>query len=327
MRRLIYVVVALAFVASSTFLAASASAQEGTPEPAGGMLAELGLSEVNIVATESGFELPEEVTAGTVLLTLENTAPFPMGFSLIQLPEGVSLDDLMPPPAEDGAATPEEGIEATPVGEEALALPDELYEATWAGGVFAFPGETAQAVVTLMEGEWILEVPPDSGLEPQVFTVTGEAEAVDVTVESLQVELDDYQVALPEVIAAGPQVLEVTNVGTEPHEMFIVSTGERLTPEDAEMLIALPEGEEPPEGLPNPEEFMPVGFVSPISQDQTILVELALEPGHYAAVCFIPDREGNEPHAELGMVSVFSIGAEGEEVEPPASPEPADHGH
>jgi plastocyanin len=33
-----------------------------------------------------------------------------------------------------------------------------------------------------------------------------------------------------------------------------------------------------------------------------------LEPGYYVAICFIPDHVSHQPHAALGMVSVFTVG-------------------
>ena len=64
-----------------------------------------------------------------------------------------------------------------------------------------------------------------------------------------------------------------------------------------------------------------MGGVAPISQDQTVLAEFAFEPGTYVAVCFMPDRETGMPHAAKGMYTVFTVGAAGEDVPPPASPE------
>lgn len=306
-----------------------AVAAQGTPAADGGGLGDLGYPEVHIVASESGFEVPEDIQAGTVLITLENRAPFPMGFSLIQLPEGASPADLGPPPGAEAGASPAAGEEAAPEG----MFPPILYESTWAGGAFAFPGAPpAQAVVTLTPGEWLLMTPPEAGLPPQAFTVSGEAgEAPAAPEGAVAVELDNFQIILPEQITAGPQIWEVTNIGDQPHEVFISSSPERLSVEDAEMLLAFmmsPPEATPPPGLPNLEEFVDVGFVAPISGEQTTLVEMNLEPGHYVAVCFLPEKESGDPHALEGMVTVFSIGAEGEEVEPPASPVPDEHsGH
>lgn len=317
----IFVTVGMLFVLLAG--SAGAIAAQGTPAASGGPLSDLGIPEVHISGSATGFEVPADVQAGTVLMTLENTAPFPLGFSLVQLPEGASPADLGPPPGAEAGASPAAGEEAAPEA----GLPPILYEATWAGGVFAEPGTSAQAVVTLAPGEWLLLTPPDAGMPPRSFTVTGEAtetEAVDI--EATAIEMDNFQILLPEQIEAGPQIWEVTNVGDQPHEIFISTTPERLTIEDAETLLRLPEEATPPPGLPSLEEFLPVGFITPLSEDQTTLVELALEPGHYVAVCFLPERESGEPHAFKGMVTVFSVGAEGEEVEPPASPVPEGHG-
>ncbi|HEV2122485.1 MAG TPA: hypothetical protein VGW38_06895 [Chloroflexota bacterium] len=169
--------------------------------------------------------------------------------------------------------------------------------------------------------------PPDVPAPPQPFTVSGEAGDAPATPEgAVSVELDDYQIILPEQIQAGPQIWEVTNIGDEPHELIISKTPERLSAEDALTWVQLPPDATPPPGLPSLEETMPVGFVTPISGEQTTLVEMNLEPGHYVAVCFMPTKDEGVPHAFKGMVTTFSIGAEGEQVEPPASPVPEEHG-
>ncbi len=288
---------------------------QATPAASGGMLAELGYPEVVITATDTGYEVPADVTAGTVLVTLDNTSAFPVGFSLIQLPEGVTMEDLAPPAG------------ATPAAEE--TLPPALYDATWAGGVFALPGMAASSVVTLGPGEWILLGPPDVPLPPAVLTVSGEAgEAPTAPEGAVAVELDNFQITLPETIPAGPQVWSVTNIGDQPHEIFITRTPERLSVEDVQTLLMMPPDATPAPGMPNPEEFEDVAFMLPISKDQASMFEVNLEPGHYVAVCFIPEKESGEPHAFKGMVTVFSVGAEGETVEPPASPVPEEHnGH
>lgn len=318
-RVLTMVVMILSLLASGVAVSA-----QGTPEAGGSLLGDLGYPEVTIVATESGYEIPDDIQAGTVLITLENQAPFPVGFSLVQLPEGASLADLGPPPGAEAGASPAAGEEASP--EE--GLPPILYDATWAGGVLAFPGgPPAQAVVTLTPGEWLLLGPPDVPVPPQPFTVSGEAgEALTAPEGAVSVELDNFQIILPEQIPAGPQIWEVTNVGDQPHEIFVSMTPERLSVEDAMTLIQLPPDATPPPGLPSLEEFMPVGFVAPISGEQTTLVEMNLEPGHYVAVCYMPTKGEDVPHAAKGMVTVFSVGAEGEQVEPPASPVPDEHG-
>ena len=307
---------ALAVVLSLMATTVAGISAQGTPAATGGQLSELGYPEVVIVATEAGYEVPAEVAAGTVLLTVDNQAPFPVGFSLIQFPEGVTLADLRPPAGASPAA------EGAP---EDAGCPPVLYDSIWAGGAFALPGSTAQVVVTLSPGEWTL-LGQDPSAPTATLNVTGEAaEAPTAPEGAVAVELDNYQVRLPETIPAGEHIWSVTNVGDEPHEMFISKTPERLTLEEAEALIALPPDATPDPSLPNPEEFIDVGGVAPISNGQTVMIEMNLEPGHYVALCFIPAQETGEPHAMKGMVTIFSVGAEGEEVEAPASPESDEH--
>lgn len=314
---------ALSLLLSLLIASAAGVAAQGTPAPAGGMLTGLGFPEVVITASEAGFEVPGEVQAGTVLLTLVNEAPFPVGFSLVQLPEGTSPEVLAPPAAPEGA-TPDPNAE--PSAEE--IFPPVLYDSIWAGGAFAVPGVPGRAVVTLTPGEWLLLTPPDAPMPPATLTVTGEAaEAPTAPEGAVQVELDNFQVRLPEQIPSGPQIWSVTNIGEQPHEIFVTKTPERLTIEQAEALIRMDPMGTPDPSLPNIEEFEDVAFVLPVSQDQNTMVEMSLEPGHYVAICFIPEQETGEPHAFKGMVTIFSIGADGETVEPPASPEPHEDGH
>jgi len=310
---------ALGMICSLLALSGAGISAQSTPAATGGTLSELGYPEVVITVNEAGFEVPAEVPSGTVLLTLVNQAPFPAGFSLIQLPEGVSMADLMPP----SDATPA----ASPAAEGGPTFPPVLYDATWAGGATAGPGQTGQAVVTLTAGEWILDSGPESGFPPTVITVTGDTEGSMETPEgAVSIDLDNFQILLPEQLPAGPQVWQVTNVGDQPHEVFVTKTPERVSVEDAMALLQMDPEAEPDPNLPNLEEFVDVGFVAPISADQSVLVDMNLEPGHYVAVCFIPEKESGQPHAFKGMVTVFSVGAEGEQVEPPASPVPDEHG-
>ena len=226
---------------------------------------------------------------------------------------------LGPPPAPEGSPV----AEASPAGEEAMGPPPPLfYEMTWAGGAFAPPGAVAEVVITLTAGDWVI-----SGMAPVMLTVTeGAGEGPAVQADGT-VTFENFYFEFPETVNAGRQVWQVTNAGDQPHEMFITSTPRRLTLEEVEILLNLPEDELPPEGLPSPAEFVDVAGVAPISGDQTIFFELNLEPGAYVAICFMPDKETGMPHALKGMVTVFEVPAEGQTVEPPASPVPMEEGH
>jgi len=295
-------------------------AQDASPDAMGpSKLSQLGLPEVRVTATADGLQVPTDVAAGTVLFVLDNQSEGFAGISLIQLPEGTTMEEAMmvlgPPPAPEGDASPvAEG------GEESGPPPPLFFEMTWAGGVFAPPGASGEFVVTLTPGEWVLASDPESGIAPAMMQVSGEAaEVIEVTADAM-IELDNFKFIIPDNLSAGDQIWSVTNKGDQPHEMFVTKTPRRLTPDEVKILLELPEDELPPEGVPNPAEFQDVGGVAPISLDQTVSVELNLEPGAYVAICFMPDKETGMPHALKGMVVVFEIPEEGQTVEPPSSP-------
>jgi hypothetical protein len=326
MRRILGLLVALALFASSF---GSVVAQDASPGAMGpSVLSQAGLPELRLTATADGLQAPAEVAAGTVLLVLDNQSENFVGVSLIKLPEGTSMEEAMmvlgPPPAPEGS--PEAGAEASPAGgEEEMGPPPPLfYEMTWGGGVFAPPGVAGEIVVTLTPGDWVLAGDPESGIMPISMTVTGEAAAAAEVSADATVSLDSFAFELPANLSAGQQVWEVTNIGDQPHEMFVTKTPRRLTLEEVEVLLSLPEDQLPPEGYPNPAEFQDIGGVAPISADITVYFELNLEPGAYVAVCFMPDKESGEPHAMKGMIVVFEVPEEGQTVEPPASPVPAE---
>jgi hypothetical protein len=113
---------------------------------------------------------------------------------------------------------------------------------------------------------------------------------------------------LPETLPAGPQVWHAANVGTQQHEMVLIRTPDVLTVDEVITLLTLPEGEDPPPGLPDPStiEFLTDGLKT-MSPGREIWVELMLAPGNYAAYCPNPDPETGQPHGLLGEIHVFSV--------------------
>jgi hypothetical protein len=331
MRRLLALLAVFALLAGNI---GAVAAQDATPGAMGpSKLSQLGLPTLQLTASGGALQAPAEVAAGQTLIVLDNQMEFPTGVSIVQLPEGTSMEEAMmvlgPPPA---PASPEAG--ASPAGgeEQGGPPPPLFYDMTWGGGVFAAPGIPGEIVVNLTPGEWYLVGDPESGIAPVSINVTGEAASpaagAEITADA-EVTLDNenghFYFEMPDNVAAGDQIWKVTNGGDQPHEMFISKTPRRLTLDEVQILINLPEDQLPPEGVPNPAEFEDMGGLAPISHDQTVYFELNLEPGAYVAVCFMPDKEDGAPHALKGMVTVFEIPEEGQTVEPPASPAPMEH--
>ena len=50
------------------------------------------------------------------------------------------------------------------------------------------------------------------------------------------------------------------------------------------------------------------GFETAVIEGGTTqVVELDIEAGKYAVLCFVPDREGGPPHAARGMISEVEV--------------------
>jgi hypothetical protein len=285
----------------------------------------MGLPELTVQVTDTAFEgLPAETPAGRYLLTLDISAADGGSLNFMQLPEGMSLDDFTAMLAGPPAASPK-AMMGTPGAEDIAGEmeedrpPEWYYQTAMAGGTGGGPAQTAQAIVDLIPGEWIAWAGyPDAPQAPVGLTVTGEAGATptagaepnaDVTVTMFE-----YDFAVEGTLSPGSHVLKVTNVGAQPHEMFMASAPEPVTEEqiaqilDLEMQGATPA---PESGVPNPETFLPVASMTPLSMGKTGWVPVTLEPGTYILVCFVPDIESGMPHAFEGMYEVFTVGDEG----------------
>jgi hypothetical protein len=300
---------------------AGVAAQEATPTSA--MFADtMGLPEVRVLITDTAYEgLPAETAAGRYLLTLEVETAEGGGLNFLQLPEGMTFDDFMALLAGPPAASPEAmmgtpGAEAGPPEGEGEDRPPEWYfQAEMAGGTGAFAGP-AQAIIDLTPGEWIAWAGfPDAPQAPVGLTVTGEAGATPAAgaepAADVTVTMFEYDFAVEGTLTPGSHVFAVTNVGAQPHEMFMLRAPGPVTEEqvaqvlDMEMTGATPAADA---DLPNPEEFFPAAAMTPLSMGKTGWIPVNLEAGTYIMLCFVPDIESGMPHAYHGMYQVITVG-------------------
>jgi hypothetical protein len=272
----------------------SVAAQDATPTETESPLAALGYPELLVRVTDAAIEAPAAAAAGLTLLTVENASSDDTGVFLIAPPPGMTM-------AEFRAIA-----EATPApGEE---FPAWFYDAVLTGGPTVAAGGRGQAVIDLQPGDWAVASEGDQ--EPAPLTVTGGATPTTAAepAADLAVELQEYAFSIPERVAPGPQVWKLTNVGQQPHVLYMARSPGPITMDQVLALLELPEDATPPPGVPNPEEFGDVGGLTIISAGRTAWIALDLEPGNYVALCFVPDKETHAPHAALGMVSIFAVG-------------------
>lgn len=121
-------------------------------------------------------------------------------------------------------------------------------------------------------------------------------------VADLRAQLVDFSFIIEGAPAAGPQVVEITNTGMEPHEIILLKLAEGATVQDA---MAFMMAGENAQGAP-PFEFS--GGAAPMAAGMTAWYEADLEAGEYGLICFVPSpaNEG-APHFMLGMVQQVSV--------------------
>jgi plastocyanin len=280
--------------------APAAAAQEATPPAAASPLAALGYPELRVQVTDAAIEAPAAAPAGLTLLTVENDSSDSTGVFLIAPPPGMTMAEFRaiaeapPPPG------------ATPTSEE--EFPAWFYDAVLTGGPTVAAGGRGQVVIDLQPGDWAVASEGDQ--EPAPLTVTGGATptAASEPTAALAVELQEYAFSIPAQVASGPQIWKLTDIGQQPHVLYMAKAPGPITMDQVMTILQLPENATPPPGVPNPEDFEDVGGLTIISAGRTAWIAVDLEPGIYVALCFIPDKQTHEPHALLGMVSIFTVG-------------------
>jgi hypothetical protein len=209
------------------------------------------------------------------------------------------------PPIDPETATPEEmqsalaefGAQLEPALEKAEdTAPDEVSDdVETTTGLIRQMLETGD--VSLMDSEEARSA--DAGIDGYMVENCGydevEATAVDYEFEGI-----------PDTVPSGTVALRFANEGEEMHEIGIARINDGVTA-SVEELLSMPEEE-----AMTMVSFVGGAFAAPGDSDTTFL---ELEPGRYAAICFVPEgtmdmetmSEG-APHFTLGMVSEFTAG-------------------
>ena len=236
------------------------------------------ISEVTIVANDYQFDAPTSIPGGLTRIPFRNAAPAEdHQAQLLRLNDGVTLDDFTAT-----LADPDSG-EA-----ELFALVEAAV-----GGPGAGPGGENENVVNLEEGTYLLVCFIPSPTDGIPHAAKGMVQQLDVTAvpdeqpEPLNVDvsvgLADFAFDAPETLAAGETAIEVTNNGTQEHEMAVFSLDEGITTED---VVAILTGEVEPQGPP---PFAFTGQVAIMPPGQSGITTIDLKPGPYALLCFVTD--------------------------------------
>jgi hypothetical protein len=146
---------------------------------------------------------------------------------------------------------------------------------------------------------------------PEVLAASEATHAYDLETcgwTSVAVDAADYSFAgLPDQMDAGVVSFELTNGGTEVHEMVLLRKNDGVT-ESFDELLALPEEEAM-------DKVTMVGLAGPVPPGEPAYAVVDLDAGEYMAVCFIPvgtlsfdgpPPEG-PPHMMQGMVHQLTV--------------------
>lgn len=243
-------------------------------------------SKLAIEVTGSGkkptFTVPKSVEGGVVEIQLTNSTKSDRGAQLVGAKAG---------------HTPQEALAAAAAwGEKGKPLPDWVI---LAGGVGTVPGgKSASVTQDLAPGQYLVaDIDTNANAE---FEVTGDSGSGELASDGGTIDATEYQFTSTGLKAGTNRVL-FDNIGGEPH--FIAGVGLRpgSTIADVRKFFKTEKGEPPIDESRN--------FTTAVLDGGTKQsVELELEDGKYALLCFVPDREGGPPHVVKGMISGAVVG-------------------
>ncbi len=248
------------------------------------------VQDLAITGTDFAFEAPASIPAGLTKVTLTNSGKEDHQVQVAGFVPGKSFEDLTIALQGDEAA--------------ALAL------VTLSGGpTGVLPGATGSTTANLAPGAYAFlcffrsadGVPHFAKGMIAPIEVTEPAVTAEVPAGDAELTLQDFAFVGLETLSAGEHTVSVTNTGPQPHEATIVKLAEGIKAAD---LIPMFTSTAPPTGPP---PFTSAGGVAGIAVGQTVAMDVNLEAGNYAYLCFVPDAASGAPHAALGMVGALTV--------------------
>jgi hypothetical protein len=227
------------------------------------------------------FDVPKSVEGGVVEISFTNSTKGPHSAQLVRAGQG---------------HTPQEALAAGNAwGENGKPLPDWAVTAGGLGDVEQ--GETGTVTQELAPGKYVV-ADLESGASAE-FEVTGESGAGELPGDGGTIEATEYKFSASGLKTGGaPIVFE--NTGAEPHFIGAVGIKPGKTVADVRRYFKTEKGGSPLDESRNFNTAVIEG-----GERQSIQVEL--EEGDYALLCFVPDRAGGPPHAVKGMISEVTV--------------------
>lgn len=255
-----------------------------------------------IQATSAGkkkpkLSIPPSVPAGLVAISLKNTDTSPRSAGIIRIVGDHSVAEVLKVTGGDGAP-----------------IPDWLQDGGGLGAVA--PGKTATATQNLAPGKYVVtddeggdgDGPTNAELGATgEFTVTGKAKdaelpSVPATITATDKGETGYKFST-DGLKAGTNQVRFENTGKQLHHALLFPLNPGATLADVKK-FASSQGDS---GGPPPFDFTKGASANVIDGGIAQNIELDLQAGKYALLCFIQDRDGGKPHVTKGMLAEVDI--------------------
>jgi hypothetical protein len=245
---------------------------------------------IGIEVTEKGkgsqYTAPDGVEAGLAEIELSNSGKKTHDLQLVRV---------------EGDHPPADVVRAFAGSAEGKPIPDWLL----AGGGIGItrPGQS-QTVTQILEPGIYYAFDTESAGPPDPKSIT----PIDVTGEPSEAELPEADATVRTVdygfqtkdLESGRADVLFENTGSQPHHVIAAPFAKGKTIEDLRTFLENEQG--PP---PIDEEQSNVTAVLEGGDSQVLTLDL--EPGNYALLCFISDRQGGPPHAFKGMYDAVEV--------------------
>ena len=235
-----------------------------------------------VEASDDGLTSPSAARPGAIEIRFTNSGKQDHSAQIVSL-DGHTVDEV----EKAGGMWADDG----------KPLPEWI---TFHGGIGNMrPGTSTTAVVELEAGEYAFFDIEGRGKKPySEFTVEGD-DADDLPETDGTIEAREYSFT-GSGLEAGRGQVRFENVGEEPHHLVAAPIRPGKTIGDVRNFVKTEKGEPP---IDEEKTF----DTAILSGGSSALIDVDLQAGDYALLCFIPDRAGGPPHAVKGMVSAASV--------------------
>ena len=243
-------------------------------------------------ANRVAFTAPASVQAGAVRMRFTNRGRQPHDATLLRLDDGHTVAEAL-----------------RVIEKEGGPIPDWLHAV---GGVATVrPGQTGTSVQNLAPGRYQLidlesgdaENAPTGAARGGIATVQVTGEAGEAELPATTAEIAAYEYGFrTQGLKAGTNNVLFDNIGAQPHHAVAAPILPGRSLAEVRTFAVSENAPGPP-----PIDFERTVSTAVLDGRTKQVVQLDLERGRYAMLCFIQDRAGGPPHVVKGMIAEVTV--------------------